>query len=542
MNSPHTYPNDHESPPEDVVDVLSMSPPQQGAGHDLGRNHGDQHGSHSDATGANSVSGEGQVISRFKFDTPGLENHFKFLPAPRHAPGHFTNRMIIPRVDGSEQQNTPPPFQASRPAPHVPFIASPLSAAQTVGGPVEQRTPRKKLTLPVADQQVQAAHGVEMRISPTDSLPQPPRPVGAGHTQGHSSGPVSGMSQVPVTDREHALVQSSESGQHMSSRLSRKRSADGQPVPLPIGRPPHTVEHANEPKSVQNRPNHLDAIVPAAPGHKNIVPQSHSQYIVDTLPRANVPRQHVDNMENQGPMQARHNYQHQQTTCGTTDAARNRNRSLSLSGSSSGSGVAKIARASMRNLNKYRERDLPEVANKVNDLWMLCNTAVKDAEKESQHTVEKYRKKLHDRSQRIRRYLETIDVQTHAIQSLEADKQDLTNRVTRLETELRDCSDLVPKLRDKCRGMQETVDSALKEHLEQRQLHSQYRKSTHEAIGELRAEKQREQASREIVESQLAAVREQMKEKVCQVEMLSKEECRRSKCSITPGVSGDCHG
>jgi chromosome segregation ATPase len=241
-------------------------------------------------------------------------------------------------------------------------------------------------------------------------------------------------------------------------------------------------------------------------------------------------------------MQATHNYQQQQTTCGTTDAARIRKRSLSLSGSSGGSGVAKIATASMRNLNKYRERDLPEVANKVNDLWMLCNTAVKDAEQESQHTVEKYLKKLHDRSQRIRRYLETIDVQTQAIQSLEADNQDLTNRVTRLESELRDYSDLVPKLRDKCWGMQETVDSALKEQLEQRQLHSQYRKSTQEAIGELRAEKQREQASREIVESQLAAVREQMKEKVCQVEMLSKEECRRSKCSLTPGVSGDCHG
>jgi hypothetical protein len=560
MNNRHTRPNDHEAPLEDYVDVLSMSPPQQEQDQyqDQERNHGGHHGPNNDKTGASFASEENQIISRFKLDTAGFENQFKFPPAPRHAPGHFTNRMIVPRVDGSEKQHSPPAFRPppllniqtdqqhkpenisgptknttqARPAAHQSFIPSPLSAVQTVGGPSEQRTPKKKVTLSSADRQAKAASDVVYHASPARSLPQP-RPVGTDHDQGYPSRPVFGIPQASLADWEVALVQPSELHQHMSPMLSRKRSADGQPVSLPLGEATANTEHSNEPKSGLKKASHADASAKStAPNNKIIVPQSYTQQDTDNLPLANVLRQHVDHMENQRPVQAMHDYQQRQMTCITTDAARVRNRSLSLSGSSGGSGVAKLATASIRNLNKYRDRDLPEVANKVNDLWILCNTAVKEAEKESRHAVEKYRKKLHDRSQRIRQYLETIDVQTQAIQSLEADKQDITDRMTKLEMDFKDYSDMVPKLRDKCRRMQETVDSAIKEQLEQQQLHSQYRKSTQAGIDELRAEKQREQASRELVERQLAAVREQMKERVRQVEMLSQEECRHSKCSI----------
>jgi chromosome segregation ATPase len=202
-----------------------------------------------------------------------------------------------------------------------------------------------------------------------------------------------------------------------------------------------------------------------------------------------------------------------------------RHDSRSSSVTSSASGISKRKARSIRDLNVFRDRDLPEVANKVNDLWKLCNNAVKEAEIDSQHKVDKYRQKLQEKSQKLARYLETINVQAQAIQTLEHEKNNTDASVEKLKQQVRVYSQKVAELVDKCRSLKDTLDSTLEEH-------NHHKESFRDAIEEIRAEKQREQSARELVERQLAAVREHMKERVRQAEAQSQEECRRSKLRL----------
>ncbi|KAH8904311.1 hypothetical protein BR93DRAFT_970853 [Coniochaeta sp. PMI_546] len=174
----------------------------------------------------------------------------------------------------------------------------------------------------------------------------------------------------------------------------------------------------------------------------------------------------------------------------------------------------------MRNLNVFRDRDLPEVANKVNDLWKLCNDAVKEAETDSQYKVDKYRRKLFEKSQRLASYLETINAQAHAIDNLEGQIQEMNSYIEKLKQQVRVYSEKVPVLMDNCRILKCALDSTIDEH-------KQYQKRSQDVIEEIRTEKQREQSARELVERQLAAVREHLKERVHQVEVHCQEECRR---------------
>lgn len=492
------------------------------------------------------------VTSRFKIDTPVLENQFKLTPAPRHAPGHFTNRMIVPRVDGSEKQpqppalKPPPPVQKeqqhvpptttvpskdsiyTRPAQYPSFIPSPLSAVQTADGTREHASPRKKISFPVAQRQIAANSGIENQLSPEVAPQQPHLPVQQGQVQETAPEPISRPLHIPVSMQYVASKPASELSGSVVPIQGKNRSTVDQTISPVSGRSPPSHDQDLEPKDVGNKLPSIEASVDSAACNAHPM-QSRPAQQPAVPPQANSNLQPLREMVNQQALQRKQDYRPQQANRPLREVLRIRKPSRSLSGSSSGSGVSKRATRSIRDLNMYRDRDLPEVANKVNDLWVLCNGAVKEAEKESQHRVEKYRKKLHDRSQRIARYLETIDLQTQAIQNLEGDKHDMQSRVERLENELRTYSDVIPKLQDKCRGMKETLDSALQEQLEQQQLHAAYKKSSQDMINEMRAEKQREHASRELVERQLAAVREQMKEKVRQVELLSQEECRHSK-------------
>lgn len=202
-----------------------------------------------------------------------------------------------------------------------------------------------------------------------------------------------------------------------------------------------------------------------------------------------------------------------------------REKSRSSSVTSSASGISKRTARSIRDLNVYRERDLPEVANKVNDLWKLCNNAVKEAQIDSKSKVDKYRRKLFDKSQKLASYLETVNVQADAIQNLESQQKDTTAYIERLKQQVRVYSEKIPGLAESCQTLKSLLESTLEEH-------KQYKMSVQGAIEELRAEKQREQSARELVDRQLGAVREHMKERVRQIELQCQEECQHGKPSL----------
>jgi hypothetical protein len=202
-----------------------------------------------------------------------------------------------------------------------------------------------------------------------------------------------------------------------------------------------------------------------------------------------------------------------------------RDDSRSPSGSSTASGIPKRMSRSLRQLHMYREQDLPVIADKLNGLWSHFHNVVKEADRK----VDKCRKKLHERSQEMATYLETINHQAQAIRNLEGEKRTLHDSIAKLQSEVQLYSGKTPELVNKCRAMKDTLNSAMKETQDQRASHIQYQKASQKAIDEIRAEKMREQFTRETVERQLASVRDQLKEKVRQVEEKSQEQLRRSK-------------
>ena len=75
--------------------------------------------------------------------------------------------------------------------------------------------------------------------------------------------------------------------------------------------------------------------------------------------------------------------------------------------------------------------------------------------------------------------------------------------------------------------------------VEQLEQYNRLKESSQNAIAEIRQERKGEQSAKEHVEQQLAALRDQMEERVSQAESLRQEECRHSK---KPTRSYEQHG
>jgi chromosome segregation ATPase len=125
----------------------------------------------------------------------------------------------------------------------------------------------------------------------------------------------------------------------------------------------------------------------------------------------------------------------------------------------------------------------------------------------------------------------TGKIMQKAAESAKAENRSLQSHIENLEQQLRDSASKFAGLEDKCRTMKDTLTSALEAKEELYELHKQYKMKAEEAIQEIRAEKQHEQSLRELIDRQLSALREQVKERVRQVEQQSREELQCSKMS-----------
>ncbi|KAB5566490.1 hypothetical protein GE09DRAFT_1056028 [Coniochaeta sp. 2T2.1] len=153
-------------------------------------------------------------------------------------------------------------------------------------------------------------------------------------------------------------------------------------------------------------------------------------------------------------------------------------------------------------------------------------STVKETEAEAEQKLDKYRQKLHERSQKIQECVETMTIQGQAMQRLEEEKQHMRDYIQKLEQQMRDNADKIPKLENECKAMKDTIDSTHKEQHAQLEQYNHFKESSHNEIEEIRKEKKREQSAREHIEQELASVRDQMNERVSQVELLRQEECR----------------
>lgn len=478
---------------------------------------------------------------RFKLGVRGSENDFIFAPAPRHAPGHFTHRKIVPRIDGmgtdnglsykpssnglsTERQTGATHNSPARDATHsrtvqFPSAApSPLSLVRTENVAHKQSPPPKKIGLPFAQTRPIAISKGESQSS----------------TKMDQQLPVDVVQNDQPKDSHRSPLQPAQS---LASGEYRTASND-----MEIHSPPTSnlrssiKEGASSGLAAENLRvaprQRLEVIMEQSEGEEPTMREGDS----NRDPLVGRPQQPTLEMEaqsnglqnlkqwtrdNQATRLKRAKQNHQMSRP-VRLVHQGRDNSRSSSVTSSASGVSKRKARSIRNLNVFRDRDLPEVANKVNDLWKLCNDAVKEAETDSQYKVDKYRRKLFEKSQRLASYLETIKAQAHAIDNLEGQIQEMNSYIEKLKQQVRVYSEKVPVLMDNCRILKSALDSTIEEH-------KQHQKSSQDVIEEIRTEKQREQSARELVERQLAAVREHMKERVHQVEVHCQEECRRGK-------------
>lgn len=491
-------------------------------------------------SGGISIPANNGAAARFPLDIRRSENDFRFTPAPRHAPGFFTTRKIVPRVDGPETEqglsrqplsnsvpgehqaganHTSPSVDVTRNGPirFPPLAPSPLSAVHTADGTHEQSTPLKRVGLPFAKNYLPPVFNGKSHVSP-EIAQQPPRDT--TQTDQVMRSPKSPLQSVePLTSGEDRNASNDvEIHSPPTSKL--------QSFPLPWSAPASL--RAAPPQRLEVIMEESEGEAPTTDeGGSNQHPSmaNRQQPMMNVEAQSNGHSKHKQWMGDHRATRARRAKQNDQVNRPMRPVPHDRGEFRSSSVSSSESGVSKRKARSIRDLNVFRDRDLPEVANKVNDLWKLCNDAVKEAEIDSHHKVDKYRKKLLDKSQKLASYLETIDIQSQAIQNLEGEKQNMHACIEKLEQRLQAYTDKLPELMDKCQTLKGTIDSTLKEH-------AHYKNSSQEAIEERRAEKQREQSARELVERQLGVVREHMKERVRQVEEQSQEECRRGKICL----------
>lgn len=555
--------------PSDDVDFI-VSPPLSGRDEHAMRH---RDGSQTGGSNGNFVPANNMLpppSPRFRPDTRPAESDFQFAPAPRHAPGHFTNRKIVPRVDefGTQRKANQQHSAISVLKENEPVV---LTAKNRPATPIDEESepnaprasPSRNMT-PALSAQLPSLAPTPLSIG---GMAPPAQKIGLPFRKNQPSGDAA---QQPLPDPIHSAHPRHPSKSPNGIQSAQPRRSSISP-PLPAQSPPSGNRDEVEEKDkamlhLQDKPEtslnevHQSVSVPGNP--KEISPhflevimeedEAHEQFTEPEIPRlqlANEALRHSTTAvlpQNKGYLNAKEWNWDSQSARVTRDKERRQiNRPVrpvsqarpesrsSPSICSSGSGVSKRTTRSIRDLNVFRDRDLPEVANKVNDLWRLCNNAVKEAETESQHKVEKYRKRLHERSQKMDSYLDTINAQAQALQILEDEKQDMHDCIQKLEQQVRANSNKVPGLQQKYRSMKESLESTLKEQQEQYASHCHYKQATQEAIDEFRADKQREKAARELVEHQLAAVREQMKDRVRKVEIQSQEECRHGKRCVS---------
>lgn len=496
----------------------------------------------------NAVPTNNEPSFRLRRHPRGGDDLFKFPPAPRHAPGHFTNRKIVPRTDGPEtyQQANPqlpcnnvskeddsgpksrsPPRDTAydRPATFSSFALPALPAVHMEEGHLKQPAPPKRIGLPFAKNQSPPAFKGEGQTSMGITLRSAQDAIQAAQPRRSSNSPPQ-PAQPHILDKDHAASKDAEAASPTITRPQIVVNEAASPVSRPGDArtdPPQSLEVTMDGYGVEQ----LGVDASVGTRHPLMGPPQKPTMVLP--PRVNGdsnPKQWLSDHRDHQVTGPRPDKQYPQMNRPMRHVRHGRGNTRSPSISSSSSGVSKgKARSSILDLNLFRDRELPEVANKMNNFYKLCNNAVKEAEMK----VDKYRKKLHRTSQKLTNCLETLSVQGQSIQEFEDEKQDMHDCIDNLEQQLQAYSGKFPELADKCRTMKDTLNSAVKEKQDLFELHSQYKKDSEAAIQEIRAEKQREQSLRELIDRQLTALREQMKERVRQVELQSQEECRRSK-------------
>lgn len=151
-----------------------------------------------------------------------------------------------------------------------------------------------------------------------------------------------------------------------------------------------------------------------------------------------------------------------------------------------------------------------------------------ELESEFLYRLDKLKRKNEGQARQISVHVKQLDAQAMVIAGLEQDKQDLMDRVARTETTLREGSERLQKLDEKCRSYKDRLNAAVGEH---QQLYSRSKKLCQDTIDQMRAEEQLQRSSNDLARQKAESLREHMLEKVRLVVAQSKEETRHSKPS-----------
>jgi hypothetical protein len=165
-------------------------------------------------------------------------------------------------------------------------------------------------------------------------------------------------------------------------------------------------------------------------------------------------------------------------------------------------------------------------ANSWNSYVQDVNKAEEELEAEFLYRLDKLRRKNEDQAQQIKCYLQRVDSQARAIDSLEEEKEELLVHVANTDGKLQRCSDRVQKLDEKCRSYRNRLNEAVEE---QQQLYTRSKKACQDAIDQMRAQGQLQASSLELARQKAESLREQLLEKVRVAVAQSKEENTRRK-------------
>ncbi|KAK1771807.1 hypothetical protein QBC33DRAFT_554970 [Phialemonium atrogriseum] len=146
-----------------------------------------------------------------------------------------------------------------------------------------------------------------------------------------------------------------------------------------------------------------------------------------------------------------------------------------------------------------------------------------ELETEFLYRLDKLKRKNEGQARQINLHVKQLNAQALVIAGLEQDKQDLMDRVARTETKLREGSERLQKLDEKCRLYKDRLNAAVGEH---QQLYSRSKKLCKDTIDQMRAEEQLQRSSNDLARQKAESLREHMLEKVRLVVAQSKAETR----------------
>jgi hypothetical protein len=476
--------------------------------------------------------------ARFSSGARRIESFFEFTPAPRYASGHFSNRRIVPRTDGPEthqQENQQlPSHTVSEEEQSVQRLATP--SCNAAEAPMKDAGLTKKIGLPFGKNPLPPVISDEHRactaraqlphhnppgsIQCKESLSLPPQEADPGQSSKSSTR----LPHPPPSGEQHAgsgvveVVTSPDT----ATEAIQKSSLVPEPRPADVrNHPQHALKSKREAHPGEGTPAELTLTnqhVFRRPLEKPRGPTTITRFDAQT-----VATQRMSSHQSVQPSlpEDYHQVDHPSKDLRHTKV---NNRSPSMSSNSSILS-RKRRRSSTNDLALLRERAFPQVASNINDLFRLSDQAVKDAHVDK----DAYRKKLDKRTRQLADLVHTSKIMNQEIETSNAEKQGLQAHIKGLEQQLQGLSEKFSTLTKKCRTIQNMFSSALKEKQELWELHCSYKKNSERAIQDIRAEKQHEQSLRQLVDRQLSAVRDQMKERVRQVEEQSRDDCCRSK-------------